>query len=69
MKILLDDYNAKVGQEDIFKPTIGKGSLYKISNDNGFRLVSFTHQKISFSKVQCFHTGIYIHKLGLLHMG
>jgi hypothetical protein len=41
MKILLGDFNAKVGREDIFKPTIGNGSLHEISNDNGVRLVNF----------------------------
>ena len=41
MNILLDDFKAKVGQEDIFKPTIGKESLHKISNDNGVTLVNF----------------------------
>jgi hypothetical protein len=41
MKILLGDFNAKVGREDIFKPTIGNESLYEISNDNGVRLVNF----------------------------
>jgi hypothetical protein len=35
MKILLGDFNAKVGREDIFKPKIGNESLYEISNDNG----------------------------------
>jgi hypothetical protein len=35
MKILLGGLNAKVGREDIFKPTIGNESLHKISNDNG----------------------------------
>jgi hypothetical protein len=35
MKILLRDFNAKVGREDIFKLTIGNGSLHEISNDNG----------------------------------
>jgi hypothetical protein len=34
MKILLGDVNAKVGREDIFKPTIGNESLNEISNDN-----------------------------------
>jgi hypothetical protein len=36
-KILLGDFNAKVGKEDIFKPTIGNESLHEISNDNGVR--------------------------------
>jgi hypothetical protein len=46
MKILLGDFNAKVGREDIFKPTIGNESLHKISNDNGVRVVNFaTTQK------------------------
>jgi hypothetical protein len=34
MKILLGDFNAKVGKEDIFKPTIGNENLHEISNDN-----------------------------------
>jgi hypothetical protein len=41
MKILLGDFNAKVGREDILKPTIGNKSLHEISNDNGVRLVNF----------------------------
>jgi hypothetical protein len=36
MKILLGDYNAKVGREDIFKPIIDEAS-----NDNGVRVVNF----------------------------
>jgi hypothetical protein len=51
MKILLGDFNAKVGKEDIFKPTNGNESLHEISNDNGFRLVYFTTCKTSKSKV------------------
>jgi hypothetical protein len=34
MKILLGDFNAKVGREDIFKLTIGNESLHESSNDN-----------------------------------
>jgi hypothetical protein len=41
MKILLGDFNAKVGREDIFKPTIGNESLHEISNDNGVGIVNF----------------------------
>ncbi|PNF29988.1 hypothetical protein B7P43_G06965 [Cryptotermes secundus] len=39
MKILLGDFNAEVGREDIFKPTIGNES----SNDNG--VVNFATSK------------------------
>jgi exonuclease III len=41
MKILLGDFNAKVGSEDIFKPTTGNESSHEISNDNGVRVVNF----------------------------
>jgi hypothetical protein len=34
MKMLLGDFNAKVGRENIFKPTNGNENLYEISNDN-----------------------------------
>ena len=45
MKILLGDFNAKLGQEDTFKPTIGEESLHKTSNDNGVRLVNLATSK------------------------
>jgi hypothetical protein len=45
MKILLGDFNARVGREDIFKPTIGNESLHEISNDNGVRVVNFATSK------------------------
>jgi hypothetical protein len=41
MKILLGDFNTKVGWEDIFKPTIVSESLHAISKANGVRLVNF----------------------------
>jgi hypothetical protein len=41
MKILLGDFNAKVGREDILKPTIGNESLHEINNVNGVRVVNF----------------------------
>jgi hypothetical protein len=45
MKILLGDISAKIGREDIFKPTIGNESLHEIGNDNGVRVVNFTTSK------------------------
>jgi hypothetical protein len=45
MKILLGDFNAKVGRENIFKPTIGNESLHEIINDNGVRVVKFATSK------------------------
>ena len=39
MKILLGNFNVKVGSESIFKPTIGIESLHQDSNDNGVRIV------------------------------
>jgi hypothetical protein len=44
MKILLH-FNAKVGREEIFKPTIGNESLDEISNDNGVRIVNSDKSK------------------------
>jgi hypothetical protein len=43
MKMLLGDFSAKVGREDIFNPTIGNENLQEISNDNGFHC-SWTHK-------------------------
>jgi hypothetical protein len=45
MKILSGDFNAKVGGEDIFKPTTGHESLQEISNDNGVGVVNFATSK------------------------
>jgi endonuclease/exonuclease/phosphatase family metal-dependent hydrolase len=44
-KILLGDFNARVGREDIFKPTIGNEKLQRISNDNGVRTVDVATYK------------------------
>jgi len=41
MKILLGDFNAKVGRENIFKPTFGDESLHQGSHDNGVRIINF----------------------------
>ena len=48
MKIQLVAFNAKVGGENIFKPTIGNKILYQDFNDNGVRIVNFATSKIKF---------------------
>jgi hypothetical protein len=45
MKMLLRDFSAKVGGEDIFKPTIGSQTLHEISNNNGALVVNFATSK------------------------
>jgi hypothetical protein len=44
-KMLLGDFNAKVGREDIFKPPTENENIHVISNDNGVRLVNFAMSK------------------------
>ena len=44
MKILLD-FNAKLGRENIFKPTFGNESLHHDRNDNVVRIVNFVTSK------------------------
>lgn len=41
VKILLGDFNAKIGQEPFFSLTIGKNSLHTNSNYNCTRLINF----------------------------
>jgi hypothetical protein len=53
MNILLGDFNAKVGREDIFKPTIGNENSHEISNDNGVRVVNFATSKNLVTKAPC----------------
>jgi exonuclease III len=69
MNILLGDFNAKVGREDIFKPTIGNGSLHATSNDNGVRVVNFATSKNLTVKSTMFPHQTFIKLLGHLLMG
>jgi len=45
MKMLLGNFNAKVGSENILKPTIGQESLHQDSNDKRVRIVNFATSK------------------------
>jgi hypothetical protein len=46
MKILLGDFNAIVGRENILKPTIRNDRLRQDNNHDGVRVVNLPHQKI-----------------------
>jgi hypothetical protein len=69
MKILLGDFNSKVGREDIFKLAIGNESLHEISNDNGVRVVNFATSKNLAAECMMFHIVTFINLLGHLLMG
>jgi endonuclease/exonuclease/phosphatase family metal-dependent hydrolase len=62
MKILLGDFNAKVGRYNIFKPTIGTVCLHQDSNDNRVRVVNFATCKNIVVKSTMFkHRSIHKH--------
>ena len=62
MKILLGDFSAKVGRENIFKPTIGNESLHQDSNDNGVRIANFaTSKNLVVKKMMFPHRDIHKH--------
>jgi len=42
IKIIFGDFNAKVGKEDIYKPTVGTESLHKVTNNTGIKMIQFT---------------------------
>jgi len=46
LKILLGHFIAKVGRENIFKPTVGNDSLHQVSKDNVFGIVNFVSSKL-----------------------
>jgi exonuclease III len=61
MKILIGNFNAKVGREDISKPIIGNESLHEANNDNGVRVVNFATSKNLILKSTFPHRDIHKH--------
>jgi hypothetical protein len=60
VKMLFGDFNAKIGREDIFKPTVYKKSLEEINDDNGFRVVNSATSKNLICKITVFpHCNIH----------
>jgi hypothetical protein len=62
MKILLEDYNAKEGRDDIFNSVIWNESQHEANNSNGVREVNFAPSKNLIVKSTTFpHRDIYKH--------
>jgi endonuclease/exonuclease/phosphatase family metal-dependent hydrolase len=60
--ILLGNFNAKVGRQDIFKPIICNESLHEANNDNGVSVVNFATSKNLIVKSTTFpHRDIHKH--------
>ena len=62
MKILLGDFNAKLGGDNIFKPTIKNESLHQDRNDNDVRTANFaTSKNLVFTSMMFPHRNIHKH--------
>jgi hypothetical protein len=62
MKILLGEFNPKLGGEDIFKSIISNESLHEASSDNAVRVVNFANLKNLIIKSITFpHHGFHKH--------
>ncbi|XP_025405340.1 craniofacial development protein 2-like, partial [Sipha flava] len=61
LKMIVGDFNAKIGRENIYRPIIGPNSLHEISNDNGTKLIHFaSSQELTISST--YFPRKYIHK-------
>jgi len=68
IKIILGDFNAKVGKESIYKPTFGNESLHNETNNNGGKMIQFAISKGLNVKVQRFQIKIFTKRHGIQQM-
>ena len=54
IKLVLVDFNAKIGQEQMFIGTIDKYSMHRETSDNGLRLIDFATSKGLIISSTCF---------------
>ena len=59
MKILLGDFNARVGRENILKLTTRNESLHQDSNGNGVRIVNFATKNLVVKSMVFPHRNIH----------
>jgi len=60
MKILLEDFNTKLGREDIFKLRTGNERPHQDSNGNGVKIVNLaTSKNLVFKSTIFLHQNIY----------
>jgi hypothetical protein len=69
LNIILGDFNAKAGRENIFKRTIGNESLHQDNNDKGVRIVNLATSKNLVLKSTMFLHWTFISTPGPLLMG
>ena len=69
MKILLVDFNANVGRENIFKLKTGNDTLHQDSNNNGVTIVNLATSKNLLLRASCSHTDTFISSPVPLLMG
>ena len=54
IKIILGDFNAKVGKENVYKPTIGNERLRNETNNNGIKVIQFALSKVLYVRSTTF---------------
>lgn len=54
IKVIMGDFNAKIGREPIYKKVIGNQSLHENSNDNGLRVIDFASSRDMLVSSTCF---------------